>query len=147
MTIQDASVMQQSGEMADFIQRFYTALGSGDTDAIRGMVSRQSSVLLIGTDPAEWYTDYDTVIRILDTQMKEAGGGFPLKTTNLVAYSQGDVGWGGDQPSMDLPDGSQLGFRLTVVAHREDGGWKMVQGHFSIGVSNEEALGEELTTG
>jgi hypothetical protein len=37
-------------------------------------------------------------------------------------------------------------FRVTAVLHKENGEWKMVQGHVSFGVPNEEALGQELPT-
>ena len=41
-----------------------------------------------------------------------------------------------------LEDGTEIPTRSTAVFHREDGEWKMVQGHKSVGVSNEELFGE-----
>jgi hypothetical protein len=35
--------------------------------------------------------------------------------------------------------------RLTLVCQQEDGAWKVVQWHVSVGVANEELLGRELT--
>jgi len=35
---------------------------------------------------------------------------------------------------------------MTSVFHQEDGAWKLVQSHYSIGVSNEDVVGRELTT-
>ena len=37
-------------------------------------------------------------------------------------------------------------FRLSVVYRREDGAWKMVHFHSSVGVPNEEAVGVEVQT-
>ena len=34
--------------------------------------------------------------------------------------------------------------RFSGVFHQEDGAWKMVQFHLSIGAMNEESIGEEL---
>ena len=46
---------------------------------------------------------------------------------------------------MKLPDGTEIPFRITGVYHQENGEWKVVQWHASIGISNEEAIGQELT--
>jgi hypothetical protein len=63
-----------------------------------------------------------------------------------VAYQQGEVGWAVDH-RMRFRVGEQEGpFRMTVVYRREDGIWKMVHFHSSIGVPNEDALGVELPT-
>jgi hypothetical protein len=39
----------------------------------------------------------------------------------------------------------EIPFRNSVVLGREDGEWKVVHGHSSIGVSNEEMFGEDAT--
>jgi hypothetical protein len=46
---------------------------------------------------------------------------------------------------MRLPDGTEIGLRATAVLHKEGGAWKFIQGHFSIGVPNKEAVGKPLT--
>ena len=79
-------------------------------------------------------------------QTEAMGGGFPVETGDPVAYSEGDVGWIADRPRLTGPDGSALPFRLTVVTVRTGGDWKIAQMHFSIGVPNEQAFGEELPT-
>jgi SnoaL-like protein len=42
-----------------------------------------------------------------------------------------------------LEDGTEILTRSTAVFHREDGEWKMVQGHTSVGISNEDLFGSE----
>jgi len=37
-------------------------------------------------------------------------------------------------------DGRRVPVRLTAVLHQEDGDWKAVQSHASIGVPNEQML-------
>ncbi len=61
-----------------------------------------------------------------------------------TAFEEGTVGWVADQGTFRMPDGTEVPFRMTVVVHREDGDWKVVQEHASIGVRNEDALGVEL---
>ena len=41
-----------------------------------------------------------------------------------------------------LEDGTEILTRSIAVFSMENGEWKMVQGHTSVGVSNEELFGE-----
>lgn len=58
---------------------------------------------------------------------------------------EGTVGWVEDQVRFSVPDGQEFGGRMSLVAHQEDGAWKVVHIHLSFGVPNEEAVGQELT--
>ena len=49
--------------------------------------------------------------------------------------------WGRARPTITLPNGQSFSPRWGAVLHREDGAWKIVQLHASVGVSNEELLG------
>jgi hypothetical protein len=50
------------------------------------------------------------------------------------------MGWLADQPTFVLPDGSSFETRLTAVVRKEDGQWKLVHAHFSVGVPDEEVM-------
>ena len=43
-------------------------------------------------------------------------------------------------------DGSTTTLRFTVVLHLEEGIWRTVQGHLSLGATNEDTVGQEMTT-
>jgi hypothetical protein len=73
------------------------------------------------------------------------GGAFPVTAGDPQAYQEGSVGWVADRARVGLLDGQTIPFRLTMVCHREDGDWKVVQWHISVGVANEEVVGKELT--
>ena len=45
------------------------------------------------------------------------------------------------RPTITLPDGRPASPRWSAVFHREDGEWRLVQLHASIGVPNEEVFG------
>jgi ketosteroid isomerase-like protein len=124
--------------------RYFDAIASGDTGFMEQFISRQPGVLLIGTDPNEWWPGYDKIVEIWKAQFEAMGGGFPIKAKEVQAYSEGNFGCFALQPVFTAPDGSELPFRFTGVVEKEDGVWKLVMGHASIGVLNEEALGEEL---
>jgi hypothetical protein len=146
MVVPHTSVEQQPREVTDLVTRFYAAFSAGDLGTISDLVSRQGGVILIGTDPKEWYTTYDEIIQVLRAQLNEMGGSVPVTPGDVAAYRYGDVGWAADQPTFKLPDGNELGVRISLVAHREGSTWKIVHAHISLGVSNEEALSKELTT-
>lgn len=63
----------------------------------------------------------------------------------LQAYREGSVGWVIDRASFQLPDGTEVPFRNSAVFLQENGEWKVVHVHASIGVRNEELFGEDVT--
>lgn len=138
--------MEPSAEIRDITLRFYQALSKGDMPVIERLFSRHDGVVLIGTDPAEWWTDHAAITRVFKAQMEEMGGGFVLVAGEVHAYGEGAAGWVADRPKIKLPDGSELPLRVTGAFLKEDGEWKLVSWHASIGVKNEEAFGAELTT-
>jgi len=133
--------MQQAPELRDVLVRLYEAFSRGDADLIAQLTSRQEGLVFIGTDPDEWFEDVGNVRRLVQAQ---AGAGVTVIPGEVRAYREGPVGWIADRGSFRLPDGSDVPFRLTAVFRQEDGAWKMVQEHASIGVSNEEVIGQEL---
>jgi len=138
--------MQESEEIRAVMMRYYEAISNADLEAMKRMFSRQDGVLLIGTDPNEWWPGYDKVVEIWQAQFEAMGSGFPVKSTGLHALSAGNVGWAADRPIFVFPDGTEMPFRITTVLHKEPDGWKVVMSHASFGVSNEESLGQELPT-
>ncbi len=134
--------MQQAPELTDAVRRLYEAFSRGDADLLEQLTSRQEGLVFIGTDPNEWFEDITSIRQLLQAQ---AGAGITVVPGELRAYREGTVGWVADQGTFKLPDGSEVPFRLTAVFHQENGDWKLIQEHASLGVSNEEALGEELT--
>ncbi len=137
--------MQPSLELREVIVRLYESMTSGDASAVERLFSRQSGVLVVGTDPNEWWVGYDTYARLFKAQLQEMAG-IRIEAGELEAYVEGTVGWVADRPTIRLPNGREMKFRQTSVLHQEDGAWKIVQHHTSIGVSNVEAIGKELPT-
>jgi SnoaL-like domain len=137
--------MEPSPELRDLTQSLYQAMTTGDASFVTTF-SRQPGVLCIGTDPAEWWSDYPTLERLVTAQLREMGaGGVRVVAGNLQAHQEGSVGWAADQPTIQMPGGTKMPARLTLVAHREGGVWKIVQAHISVGARNEEVLGQTLT--
>jgi hypothetical protein len=137
--------MEQSIELRNLMLQFYESYSSGDNLFIENMFSQKEGVLVIGSDPNEWWAGYETIINIFKSQMGETGD-FNIVDVDTKAYCEGTVGWGASQTIMKMTNGLEIPFRITAVFHQEDGDWKVLQWHASVGVSNEETLEQELTT-
>jgi hypothetical protein len=124
----------------------YERFNAGDASAIDDFLSTEEDSQGIGTDPREWWAGADAVRAAWNTQVPEMhAAGMRFEPGDIQAFSEGSVGWFAHQPTLRMPDGSELLARATGVCRRENGVWKMVQFHFSLGMMNEEVLGQELT--
>ena len=137
--------MQKSTELRDLTLRWMEAWSSGDFGFFERHFAQQDGLLVIGTDPEEWWVGYDTVIQVLGAQIEEMSG-ISIVGSDPQAYTEGTAGWAADRLTFKFPDGTEMSARFTLVFHREDGDWKFVQIHGSFGIPNEEAIGQELTT-
>ncbi len=138
--------LQQAPELRDVFLRYYQALEQGNASMVLELMSRDHGVLGIGTDPAEWWSDFVSIERSYTAQLAEMrAAGVRFKPGDPQCYQEGTVGWGADQVRILLPNGTQRAVRLTAVFRREGDTWKMVQSHASIGVPNADALGTDLT--
>lgn len=81
----------------------------------------------------------ETLAPILDAQFegfRQLGATF--NTSNARAWTDGDLGFVVDRPTVTLKDGRSVQIRGTTILHKEGGTWKMVHQHASIGVPNEQ---------
>jgi hypothetical protein len=139
--------MEQSDELKDLTLRFYEAAATGDLSFLERYVSRREGTVFVGTDPNEWWEGLEAFVEAMRAQSEAmGGGGLQIVAGQLQAYREGSVGWAIDRDALfRLPDGREIPFRNTVLFLQEDGEWKLVHGHTSIGVSNEEIFGEDVT--
>jgi hypothetical protein len=137
--------MEQSTELKELYLRICEAQSSGDHSFFERYFSQKEGVLAIGTDPTEWWVGYATITSVFKAQLQEAGG-FQILADTPQAYSDGSIGWVAGQPTLKLPDGTEIRLRLTAVFQKEQDDWKIVQWHVSAGISNEDLIGETLTT-
>ncbi|MDQ3587026.1 MAG: nuclear transport factor 2 family protein [Actinomycetota bacterium] len=131
--------MDRSPELRDLVLRFYEALSNGDASFIDSHFSVAQAARGVGTDPEEWWQG-PRVADAWKEQLKAMGGAMPLVPGEPEAYVEGTVGWVADRPTLQL-EGGAVPARLTLVFHQEDGEWKLVQTHGSLGVPNEEPPG------
>ncbi len=141
--------MEHSDELRDLMLRFYKATTSGDLSFLERHVSRQEGTVFVGTDPNEWWEGFEAFAQAIRAQSEamEGSGRLQIVAGQVQAYREDGVGWAIDRDaSFRLPDGTEIPFRNTCVFLQEDGEWKLIHGHSSIGVRNEELFGEDVTT-
>ena len=137
--------MRESLELIALVERMYAAQAAGDVDWLAALLSTSDGALTIGTDAAEWWEGPQIRDRWL-AQLAAGIGEARMTATRLRAFEEGDVGWAADEPQVVLPDGTTLTMRSTAVFLREDGEWRLVQGHSSLGVPNADSFGMDLPT-
>ena len=136
--------MNQSNEVRELTERAYAILTTGQGDPA-ALFADEEGVLAIGSDPDEWWEGPDRIAEVFRAQ-GEALAGSRVEGSKPAAYAEGDAGWVADRPTIVMPDGTRVSFRITATAVRSAGVWRFVQWHGSVGVPNEEAVGRELPT-
>ena len=131
--------MEKSDELRNFVLSSYKAMLNGDYSFWERHLSQREGVLTIGTDPNEWWAGHTTILKALKPQVEGTAGS--TITGDPQAYVEGRVGWYADRIEWKLPNGAVISARFTGVCTKENGDWKMVQSHCSIGIPNEEAFG------
>ena len=132
--------MERSNELRDVWLGICTAMDSGDIATLARHLSSADDARAIGTDPNEWWSG-SRIHTVFREQMDAMGGRMPFRAGDPEAFVEGSVGWVADQATFALPDGD-VPCRATAVLHREDGEWKLVQTHVSLGVPNEQLFSD-----
>lgn len=134
--------MQPSSSVADATRQAWATFLSSDADGIRATFADTDALVLIGSDPTEYLSGYAQATD-LTIQQSAALTGATIEPGQIDAYEQGDIGWSASRPTFRFADGTELPGRLTAVFTRDDGNWRIVQWHFSVGVGNEDTAGFE----
>jgi ketosteroid isomerase-like protein len=125
------------------IERNIAAMQSGDVDTIEALASDRPGCVTIGTDPDEWW-DKATVMALMREELANGGprvGDTPIRMEpgEITVHVQGDVAWVEGTGKVINDQGEERAFRNTGVLVREDDGeWRGVQAHASIGVPNQD---------
>jgi len=126
--------MEESVELKDLTLRSYAALSSQDHLFFERHVSQADGMLGIGTGPSEWWAGHGRFVNVLNDAM----GYFSIIAGGPQAFSEGTVGWMADNARLKIPGGKEIPLRLTLIFHQEEGEWKIIQWHSSIGVPDED---------
>lgn len=137
--------MDQSGDVRGFLSSLVETFGTAQmASAFTDAMAAEPGVLMVGTDPAEWWDDPDELLRAMQAQSTELQGA-AATVSHSEGWGQGDIGWGAVKADVVFPNGSATLLRITATLVRRPAGWKVVQCHISVGAPNEEIVGKELT--
>jgi hypothetical protein len=134
--------MERAPELEELTRSLYKAVSTADAKFFERYLSQSESCVVIGTAPDEWWDDYATALDPIRKQMAAVGESVELVAGEVRAYREGEVGWVADQPTLKLGSVAAL-CRHTSVFVRAADEWRIVQHHFSIGVSNDQVFGSE----
>ncbi len=134
--------MEPSPELRAVIDGWFDSVAAGDLTWADRHISVRDGVRLIGTDPRE-FLEGRGVYEFLKGEAEMLSGNVTVTRGDSEAFREGSVGWGVARPIITLPNGIEFAPRWSGVFHREDGVWKLVHCHASLGISNEEAMGRE----
>ncbi len=130
---------ESSVEIEQVLRDVVEAIANSDLDQIARRTSRDRCAIAIGSDPTEWTEGYDEIMRLMGDSTPDAEVGITAGLDDVKGFAEGTVGWAAGHGYFEI-EGKRVPVRITAVVHQENGEWKMVQTHASIGVPNERML-------
>jgi ketosteroid isomerase-like protein len=131
-------VLERSPEIEQVLRDRVDALARSDIDEIERRTSRDACALFIGSDASEWAEGHDEIMRGF-RDLSPGGDRINVGLDDVTAFREGSVGWAASRGYFES-DGKRVPVRSTAVFHQEDGEWKTVQVHVSIGVPDERIM-------
>jgi hypothetical protein len=122
------SDVRDSPSVADVLRRFVRAFEQADRTTLDALLSREPGFLLIGSH-GQWMTDRDLVLEALVNESIQTRP--RILVGAIAAYEDADFAWAADNLTWTYPDGKALEYRWTIVLHRSEGEWRIVQSHLS----------------
>ncbi len=127
-------------ELRAFLLRVYAIWEARDTDGLAALFSREPSLMIMGSDPAQRLTGNDAV-NVFAEQMRLVPR-WSVQAHDVHAYSCGNVGWITDDPTIGLGGLPEFRARVTLVLVIEHGHWRIIHWHLSIPQPNPDELVE-----
>ena len=130
--------MPASLNVRQAVDGFIEAINRGQLETVDSLVASTEDVLGIGSDPDEWWAGRDRLLSVMNAQLKEMAG-----ARWELGEAAGGEGWMAAKCTVTTSGGTRVPGRITVVCNKDG---RIEHVHFSIGVMNEEAIGQALTT-
>ncbi|WP_164658075.1 nuclear transport factor 2 family protein [Tropicibacter sp. Alg240-R139] len=132
-----------SPELKAVARRFFRAVRERDGKAMRNLLSRSAKLRFIGTAPNERWSG-QSLRDGLAAHFNEAPPFLVDEETYGEAFEAGDTGWAIFERSIELQGTPvPVDFRFTLIFTMEDGTWKILHRHASIGKPNADTHGVE----
>ena len=118
------------------VKAYFDALITGNTDQLIKMMSLAEHYVKIGTEPDEHIEGGENARGYFQNIVANAAD-ITIEYEHLDVQERGDVAWFYTRQIWRLKwmgSPEELAVRLTGVLEKEDGTWKFVQIHASVGV-------------
>lgn len=118
------------------VTEYFDTLVSGDVDRLSGMMSSAEFYVKIGTDAGEVIEGGENALGYYRHHVASAED-FSIRFENLDVQERGSVAWFYTRQRWRLKWSGvreELAMRMTGVLEKEDGHWRFVQIHASVGV-------------
>lgn len=129
--------MERSPEIEQLMRDMVSAIDRGDATSVADGLSAEPGVVLIGTSPDEYTRTREAMERVLEDSTPQGSSHIHVGLNEVSGYEEGDVAWA-DSTGTFRRDSDVVDVRFTGVFRREQGEWRCVQAHSSIGVANEK---------
>jgi hypothetical protein len=130
--------MKRSPEVEQLAVAWLAGMRAGDAVAVASLFTESEATTVIGNGAEQWFTGDAYTRQRLDDSLG-AHGGIPFEPGSPVGWSAGEVGWFADQVTIVFP-ATTIPLRMTGVAIRQEGTWRLVQLHVSAAVADEDLL-------
>lgn len=131
-------------EAKKVVDQIPTALESGNMDMFSEIMSHDSTLVMFGTDSAEYWVGYPAVEQAMKAQLAAFKNiTFTVSNQKVEISPQLDAVWFSETADWSMTVNDQAvdlkGMRITGVLTKDPGGWKIVQMHFSMPVMGQAA--------
>lgn len=130
-------MIEPSSEIESLVVAWFASASRGDPSLVDLHVSPGAATILIGSDPDEVLVGGEAVADFLRGEVAAAAGNAVFTPGDVRAFREGSIGWVTASLTITLPDGRHVSPRWSAVVRREDGVWRFIQTHASIGVPND----------
>jgi SnoaL-like domain len=132
--------MDRSPEVEQLAVAWLAGMKAGDAVAVASLFVENEATTVIGNGADQWFTGDAYTKKRLENSLGEHGG-IPFEPGSPTGWAAGDTGWFADQVTLVFP-AKTIPLRMTGVAVRQDGTWRLVQLHVSAAVSDEALLAD-----
>jgi hypothetical protein len=130
--------MERSAEVEELAVAWLAGMKAGDPGAVARLFAEHAATTVIGNGADQWFTGDAYTRKRLDSSIGE-NGGIPFEAGSPTGWAEGGTGWFADQVTIVFP-AKTIPLRMTGVAVRQHGTWRLVQLHVSAAVSDEDLL-------
>ena len=135
--------IEKSPELEAVTRRLWRLFASGAAEGVTNLISAHPDVRFILSADDAWLAGSDLIHDVIAERSNRMDIE-RIEMERLEAFEVGDFGWSAGAITVFFLSGGSSSFRTTLTFVLEDGVWRAVQAHTSVGVPDEETFGYEL---